>query len=284
MNLKKKSPDPLKPKFPKVSLDIKRRVIHCFTDGACEGNGKAENRGGWAFVIVENGQPVYEGKGPMVNTTNNKCELQGLIECLECLDENYPSNMQILVHSDSQYCVHGIQTWYKGWIAKGWKDIKNPDEWKYLIELRDRFTDIQFKWVRAHQELTGYSKLRDFETKWNNYVDELAVEACTGKREEDSIFPIDQIKKRRDDLIAEMQVVPVHGDFHYDSAGKLKVYDGYKWIEYNPPRTLEEVTKDLVEAQELLSRVYRDATFGTAAYEAELYDDLHNYLKSKGKI
>lgn len=177
--------DPLKPKFPKITIDKNRRLIQCFTDGACDKNGQIENKGGWAYVIVENHQPKFENKGGVVNTTNNKMELQALIECLECLEENYPSNMQILVNCDSQYCVHGIQTWYKGWIAKDWKDVKNPEQWKRLIELKDKFTYLQFKWVRAHQELSGYNKLRDFEITWNAYVDQLAVEACTGVRQED---------------------------------------------------------------------------------------------------
>ena len=48
-----------------------------FTDGSCDPN---PGPGGWGWVWVENGEILDQGNGRELDTTNNRMELQALIE------------------------------------------------------------------------------------------------------------------------------------------------------------------------------------------------------------
>lgn len=178
MKLNKASSNPLKPKFPKIHIDNSKPVVMCFTDGACEGNGKMENKGGYAFAAIENDKVIYDYNNSAVNTTNNKMELQAIIDCLQWVKSEIPDT-QVLLHSDSQYCIHGICTWRYGWIRKNWHEVKNVEQWQELSQLVDSMPNVQYKWVKAHQEDDG------FESRYNRHVDKLATYAATGIMEED---------------------------------------------------------------------------------------------------
>ena len=51
-----------------------------YTDGATSNNKKGEGVGGYAWVILnENKEKLKEGSAKVVGTTNNECELMGII-------------------------------------------------------------------------------------------------------------------------------------------------------------------------------------------------------------
>lgn len=177
---KAKQRSPLKPKFPKIQIDKNKDVLMCWTDGACEGNGKEKNIGGYGFLIVENDKVLHQYTRRVDNTTNNKMELQGIIDCLEYIEENRIYEPQIILHSDSQYCIHGICSWRHGWIKRDWKDVKNVEQWKHLSNLVNILTNVQFKWVRAHQ--TDDS----IETKYNCIIDEAIQKCMFGEKRPDT--------------------------------------------------------------------------------------------------
>ena len=61
-------------------------MTQIYTDGSCIGN---PGPGGWAFCILQNNEE-YCMSGGIKNTTNNRMELQAVIEALNCLkDGNY---------------------------------------------------------------------------------------------------------------------------------------------------------------------------------------------------
>lgn len=167
MKLTKKAIDPFKPPFPKIHVDKSKPILMCYTDGGCDKNGREVNTGSYAFAIIENDTVLYEYSRKVSNTTNNKMELQAIIDCLEYIEEKRLYEPQIILHSDSQYCIHGICSWRHGWIQRNWKDVKNVEQWKQLSNLVNILTNVQYKWVRAHQEDDSVN------TKWNNYVDRL---------------------------------------------------------------------------------------------------------------
>lgn len=181
-----KGSNPLKPKFKPIQIDKSKELLLAFTDGGCwPNNPNKPNKGGYAFCIVEKDQVLHEYSRGEKNTTNNRMELQGIIDCLIYVEENVPADVQVLLHSDSQYCIHGICTWRHNWKKKGWNGIKNPEQWKHLSELVDRNPNVQYKWVRGHQEGDHT------EARWNAYVDTLCTQHITGKREEDK--PVDKL-------------------------------------------------------------------------------------------
>ena len=120
--------------------------IEAYTDGACKGN---PGPGGWGVVLVYK-DLRKELSGGEANTTNNRMELQAVIEALKSLKR--PS--QIHIHTDSQYVHKGISEWLANWKRKGWrtadgKPVKNQDLWQILDELASRH-QVKWEWVRGH--------------------------------------------------------------------------------------------------------------------------------------
>ncbi len=132
-----------------------------FTDGSCENN---PGRGGWGFVWVEADEVRVERHGYAPETTNNRMELQALIEAYKTL----PADAEISVYSDSQLCVNTINQWAAGWEKRGWKrktgPIKNLELVKELYALAGDHPKVKLEWIRAHDG-----------SKWNEYADALAT-------------------------------------------------------------------------------------------------------------
>jgi ribonuclease HI len=138
-----------------------------YTDGGCSGN---PGPGGWAYVMrhVPTGKEK-EDSGAELLTTNNRMELQAVIEGLQALKRR----VRVEVVTDSSYVKNGIEGWLDGWKARNWmrktssgmKPVKNVDLWQRLDELVQRH-DTTFKHVKGH---SGHPD--------NERCDELAVAA-----------------------------------------------------------------------------------------------------------
>lgn len=137
-----------------------------YTDGACIGNGKSRNIGGWGYCIIREGKLIHQEVKIEFNTTNNRQELSGVINALTYCQENNLGYFTIL--SDSQYVVKGFNEWMLNWRKKGWvkgldkKPIPNDDLWKKLWWLKELLKPVFLVWVRGHNG-----------DKWNEYADKL---------------------------------------------------------------------------------------------------------------
>tara|TARA_A100001015_G_scaffold302760_1_gene391380 strand:- start:795 stop:1244 length:450 start_codon:yes stop_codon:yes gene_type:complete len=120
--------------------------LQIYTDGACLGN---PGPGGWAAIIIENGQErVFSGNDNM--TTNNRMELLAIIKALESINEN----LELIIYTDSKYVINGITSWIKNWEANSWKNstkqpVKNVDLWKKL-DMNAKKHNIEWIWVKGH--------------------------------------------------------------------------------------------------------------------------------------
>ncbi len=123
-------------------------IINIYTDGACKGN---PGPGGWG-VLLKGSDVEKELFGGERNTTNNRMEMQAVIEALSALKK--PCN--VVLHVDSQYVLKGMTEWLEGWKAKGWRTaskqpVKNVDLWQKLDKLvADSELKIEWQWVRGH--------------------------------------------------------------------------------------------------------------------------------------
>jgi ribonuclease HI len=138
-----------------------------FTDGACSGN---PGPGGWAFILRHLGTgKEKEASGGEPETTNNRMELQSVIEGLSALKR--PCAVELF--TDSEYVRMGLSKWMPAWKRNGWrkgksansKEVKNLDLWKKLDELTSKH-EIKFTRVAGH---SGHPE--------NDRCDELAVSA-----------------------------------------------------------------------------------------------------------
>lgn len=138
---------------------MKKVII--YTDGACSGN---PGKGGWGAVLMY-GNLEKQISGYEENTTNNKMELQAVIEALRLLKE--PCNVEL--YSDSAYIVNAFKNnWLSKWKSNGWKtsgkdEVKNKEQWMALDELSNIH---KITWIKVK----GHS-----DNKYNNICDQLAV-------------------------------------------------------------------------------------------------------------
>ena len=122
------------------------QAVHIWTDGACKGN---PGWGGWG-ALMRHGQHQKELCGGEANTTNNRMELQAVIEALRALKRP----CQVVVHTDSQYVQKGMNEWLEGWKRRQWrtadkKPVKNADLWQALDALVAQH-EVSWQWVRGH--------------------------------------------------------------------------------------------------------------------------------------
>lgn len=133
-------------------MESNGRDVTLFSDGACSGN---PGPGGWAFLLRhETTGKELERSGAEPHTTNNRMELQAVIEGLKALKR--PTRVHIV--TDSSYVKNGLESWMAGWKSRNWKrktsnglkPVKNVDLWQEL----DRLIEIHqasFEQVRGHQ-------------------------------------------------------------------------------------------------------------------------------------
>src|SRR5450830_230238 len=131
--------------------DISSDKVVIYADGACKGN---PGTGGWGALMIAGGHEK-EMFGGERNTTNNRMELQAVIEALKALTRP----CEVTVFTDSQYVQKGISEWIHGWKARGWKTaarepVKNVDLWQALDAAQAQHK-IEWRWVKGHAGHVG---------------------------------------------------------------------------------------------------------------------------------
>jgi ribonuclease HI len=120
--------------------------VELYTDGACSGN---PGPGGWGALLLY-GDHRRELSGGETSTTNNRMELQAVIEGVRALKRSVP----LTIYTDSVYVMKGITEWIAGWKRNGWrtaakKPVKNEDLWRELDSVLEGH-DVQWRWVKGH--------------------------------------------------------------------------------------------------------------------------------------
>jgi ribonuclease HI len=100
--------------------------------------------------VLRHGSSVRELSGAVAQTTNNRMELQAVIEALRALKRRVSAD----VHTDSQYVRKGITEWLTSWKARGWrtadrKPVKNQDLWEALDAAAGGH-ELRWHWVKGH--------------------------------------------------------------------------------------------------------------------------------------
>jgi ribonuclease HI len=129
-----------------------QKQVKLSTDGACIGN---PGPGGWACVLRFAGH-TGELYGCEERTTNNRMELQAVIEGLRALREP----CVVSISTDSQYVQRGITEWLETWKANGWmksrntrggRAVLNQDLWAEL-DKRIASHAVRWQWVKGHAD------------------------------------------------------------------------------------------------------------------------------------
>ena len=129
--------------------------IEITTDGSCKGN---PGPGGWAAVItaIDASESVTRERtvsGGDENTTNNRMEMQAVIEGLRRVTKSAP--LPVVLRTDSAVVVGGMTEWLPGWHARGWrktngKPVENQDLWASIATEMDRLPLLVVEKVKGH--------------------------------------------------------------------------------------------------------------------------------------
>jgi ribonuclease HI len=118
-----------------------------YTDGSAIRN---PGPGGYGVVLKHKGRRK-ELSGGEAHTTNNRMEMQAVIEGLRVLKR--PA--EVIIFSDSKYVVDSINKgWVRRWKTNGWlrtdkQPVENQDLWEQILSLLDKH-QVEFRWTRGH--------------------------------------------------------------------------------------------------------------------------------------
>ena len=116
-------------------------MLNIYVDGSSHGNPGA---GGFGVVIINNNKLEYAFSEQFNNVTNNQMELRAIIHALELIKERYPEE-EVIIHSDSAYCVNMCNNWIWTWSKNDWKNSKKQIVENYeLVRKIWKFVSMEF--------------------------------------------------------------------------------------------------------------------------------------------
>lgn len=223
-----------------------QKHITIFTDGASSGN---PGPGGWGTIVTYDDRVVELG-GREDKTTNNRMELQAVLEGLKFVIEERINSQPIKLFTDSSYVANGITSWIKGWERRNWTNqagepVANIDIWKnishVLKEVHLSITNISGHSgipgnERADQIATGHAKETGFYL-YNGALDEYDVDL-----ENIKVDPEQKKEKDRKKGKAYSYVSLVNGNFWIDYTWNecKKRVEGMKGAKYKKSMSKED--------------------------------------------
>lgn len=116
-------------------------MLNIYVDGSSRGNPGA---GGFGVVIINNNKLEYAFNEQFNNVTNNQMELRAIIHALELIKEKYPEE-EVIIYSDSAYCVNMCNDWIWTWSKNDWKNSKKQRVENYeLVRKIWKFVSMEF--------------------------------------------------------------------------------------------------------------------------------------------
>ena len=148
--------------------------MRVFTDGACSSNGRPGAKAGYAVWFPEHQSLSTSARVPSnEGQTNQRAEMSAIHRATILLEENGFQDEDIVIYTDSEYCMNCLTKWIPGWVSRGWKtsaggDVLHRDLIESTSKRLSKFKSYRFVHVRAH---TGGE---DDLSKNNDIVDRMA--------------------------------------------------------------------------------------------------------------
>lgn len=152
-------------------------MIRIYTDGSYS---VKTRRGCWSYFI-DFGEGLYDiGYGHVINPTSQRAELAAASNAIWSVENSLgdrSKGMRIVVYSDSEYLVKGMNQWIANWKSNGWKladgrDVKNKDIWEQLSSRCENLS-IEWRWIKGHNGNAG-----------NTIVDAISSYIATNRRKD----------------------------------------------------------------------------------------------------
>ncbi len=148
--------------------------MRVFTDGACSGNGRKGAKAGYAVWFPDHKDLSCSDRIPADEAqTNQRAEMSAIWRAVHVLEDKGFYESDLVIYTDSDYCIKCLTQWIPGWKSRGWKTtdgkpVLHQDLIKDISERLSKFKSYRFVHVRAH---TGGE---DDLSKNNDIVDRMA--------------------------------------------------------------------------------------------------------------
>jgi len=126
-----------------------------YTDGACINNGKKNAKAGYGVFFGDmdsrnKSVPITEGK-----ITNQVAELSAIIDAVETILLGN-ANPNIIIKTDSRYCIDCVTKWCCKWEKNGWKNSsgKTIENYELVIKLYNytKKYNIKYEHIYSHKD------------------------------------------------------------------------------------------------------------------------------------
>lgn len=114
--------------------------IKAYTDGSALNNGSPDSGCGWACKLIYRGHEKMKS-GSDKGKTNNVMEMMAVLKAMKAITDK---SIPVEVFSDSKYVVETLNG--------NFKIKKNVELWQEIMTEKERFSDIQFIWVKGHDK------------------------------------------------------------------------------------------------------------------------------------
>ena len=135
-------------------------LVRVYTDGSSSKNGRKDCTSGCGVYFSSsdvklsiNSSEAYKLSGmPIGIQSNNVGELQGI---LMALIHQTDKSVEMIIHSDSMYCINSISVWNKAWAKNNWitaggTPVKNKELIQKILDEKSKFKGVYFKHVKGH--------------------------------------------------------------------------------------------------------------------------------------
>lgn len=165
--------------------------VEVFTDGACSGNGKKGSKSGCGVFI-----PLFDIEISMSTTdafntcginvskeSNNVGELLAILLAMLTIEDK--KGTDLVIYSDSMYCISSLTVWHKGWDRNGWKTakgspVKNQEIIKKILDVKKQFNAVFFSHINSHTQEPADTKSQEwFLWDGNRKADALACKSIS---------------------------------------------------------------------------------------------------------
>ena len=142
----------------KLINKINNNEIIVYTDGSCIK--RRYNEGGCGIHFPNNEFADISEKFLQKPITNQRSELYSIFIAINTIiHHDIYKNYKIIIYSDSEYSIHSLSKWCKGWESNKWRrsdnsELKNLDIIIPLYELYKKY-NISLIHVRSHCGITG---------------------------------------------------------------------------------------------------------------------------------
>ena len=131
---------------------MKQNIIYVYCDGGCKVH--TSKLGGYGIVLLYNGHKKTVA-GYSENATNNQMEILAATIALQKITRY---DIPVIITTDSEHVVKGINEWTKKWLTNNWKGankkpVKNIDLWKNLLAEIKKFDNIEFIHCYGHTKV-----------------------------------------------------------------------------------------------------------------------------------